>query len=267
MIDQCYFHISRLSRWGDLSRHKRCTANLSTRKLLMCFWLSSTMDASNLISQTNLSKPVFNTDGSNWSRSEITSSVSSPHHSTQSEGIPSLFVYHVLMQIGRYVEYQYSKSTIRLFPYEKYQTVRDLCLAVLRRFSRPILSQARAGRRLGLSGQMRPPETAFRDEFYRAYGDAVGLVGDVWSEWAGTRQGRIDFLIIEPGWGIELLLDGDHLTNQCRLRFHENGAYYRWTTRGLVRDWIILECRHSYPQATCGTLFPNYRMCLWLTHN
>jgi hypothetical protein len=207
------------------------------------------MERLNLKCQMRLFKHVSNMGGFNQKQLILRSSVFSLHHFTQSNSIPPLFI--LSSNTVRFVEYQYGEATDRPFPYEKYQTVQDLCLAVIRSFSKSTLSLAKAGQRLGVSGRMRPPEAAFQDEFYRAYWNVVGSCGGICSEWAGTHNGRIDFLISKPGWGIELLLDGDRLTDHCK-RFHSDGAYYQWITRGVMKDWIILDCRHSYPEATCN---------------
>lgn len=97
------------------------------------------------------------------------------------------------------------------FPIQKYPTIRELCLKVLQRFSKEIPCNTRDGQRLGPSGQVRPPEAVFQDEFYRCFWNEVGSGVGICSEWTGIRQGRIDFQIIDPGWGVELLRDGDRL--------------------------------------------------------
>jgi hypothetical protein len=121
-----------------------------------------------------------------------------------------------------------------------------------------MLRSSRDGRRLGPSGKPRPPEAAFQDEFYRCYWNEVGPGVGICSEWAGTTEGRIDFHIVEPGWGIELLRDGDRIIDHCK-RFHHNGAYYSWIQSSLIKDWLILDCRHSDPRTKCNTPFiPNF---------
>lgn len=136
------------------------------------------------------------------------------------------------------------------FPFDKYPTVQELCLKVLRRFSSVRLRGSRDCQQLGPSGKPRPPEAVFQDEFYRCYWDELGPGVGISSEWAGTSEGRIDFQIVDPGWGIELLRDGDQLQEHCG-RFSQNGSYYSWIQRGLLRDWMVLDCRHTYPRTNC----------------
>jgi len=115
-----------------------------------------------------------------------------------------------------------------------------------------MLRQTRDGQRVGPSGQTRPPEAAFKDEFYRCYCNEVGLQVGICSEWMDQNRGRIDFTIVEPGWGVEILRDGDRLKEHCK-QFHEKGRYYPWIKRGLLKEWLILDCMHSPPQDTCNT--------------
>ena len=96
--------------------------------------------------------------------------------------------------------------------------------------------------------------SGFQDEFYRCYCNEVGLRVRICSEWTGLNRGRIDFTIVEPGWGIEMLRDGDRLKGHCN-RFRQKGCYYPWIKRGLLKEWLILDCMHSYPQETCKTPF------------
>lgn len=67
------------------------------------------------------------------------------------------------------------------------------------------------------------------------------------SGWSRCGDGRIDFRIVEPSWGIEFLRDGDRLTEHCN-RFLEKGTYHQWILNGLIKDWLILDYRHSRPQ-------------------
>ncbi|KAL1966120.1 hypothetical protein VTN77DRAFT_4868 [Rasamsonia byssochlamydoides] len=123
---------------------------------------------------------------------------------------------------ARFVEYFYGRLDPIPFPFQKYPTIRDLCF-VLQSFSREMLCNTRDGQRLGPSGQARPPEAVFQDEFYRCYWNEVGPGIGICSEWTGIRQGRIDFQIVDPGWGFELLRDGDRLRDHCS-QFSQNGT-------------------------------------------
>lgn len=101
---------------------------------------------------------------------------------------------------------------------------------------------------------MRPPEASFQDEFYRCFWNEVGSGVRISSEWSDVGQGRIDFHIVEPGWGFELLRDEDRLREHCD-RFNPSVAYHPWIQRGQLTDWLILDCRHSYPRTTCRAPF------------
>jgi hypothetical protein len=59
----------------------------------------------------------------------------------------------------------------------------------------------------------------------------------------------MDFRIVGPKWGVGILRDGDgdRLTEHCN-RFLDKGAYHQWIVDGSMKDWIILDCRHSRPQ-------------------
>ncbi|OJD12521.1 hypothetical protein AJ78_06903 [Emergomyces pasteurianus Ep9510] len=149
---------------------------------------------------------------------------------------------------AKYVEYKFGATGNKPFPYEKYPDIESLCLAVVKRFSKPILRQAQEGRRLGSAGKPRPFEATFQDEFYRCYWEEVGRGIGICSEWTGSSSGHIDFLVIQPGWGIELLRDGGRLHEHCK-RFRNDGQYFPWVNKGIMRDWLILDCCHSYPQS------------------
>lgn len=102
-----------------------------------------------------------------------------------------------------------------------------------------------------------PPEACFQDEFYRCFWSVLGPGIGVSSEWSGTGKGRIDFHIQEPGWGFELLKDGDRIGQHCD-RFDPNGTYYPWIQNDKLKDWLILDCRHTYPRTICKMLPSHY---------
>ncbi len=132
------------------------------------------------------------------------------------------------------------------FPVERVSSLLNLCEAVLRRFSRKNLLFSLKGR-LATSARLTPPEAQFQDEWYHAFNSLLGHGVAMSSEWSLYGDGRIDFRIVDPAWGIELLRDGDRLTEHCN-RFLDKGTYYRWILNGSIKDWIILDCRHSNPQ-------------------
>src|SRR5436305_12426297 len=98
--------------------------------------------------------------------------------------------------------------------FEKFPSLPIFCEAVLRKFSRSNLRLSHTGR-LGASGQVRPPEAQFQDEWYRAFNSLLGHGFAISSEWSQSGDGRIDFRIVGPDWGIELLRAGDRLAERC----------------------------------------------------
>lgn len=139
------------------------------------------------------------------------------------------------------------------FPVTSYPDIEALTLKVLQRFSRTMLCMAERGQRYGPSGNPRPLEAAYQDEFYRCFGEEVGPGVGIVSEWSCVGQGRIDFHIITPGWGFELLRDGDRLLEHCK-RFEPCGTYHQSIQQGLLTDWLILDCRRSIPRKRCKNL-------------
>lgn len=75
----------------------------------------------------------------------------------------------------------------------------------------------------------------------------LGFSSKVISEWSGGGDCRIDFMVKDPGWGIELLREGDRLGEHCQ-RFVGNGKYTPWIRDGSIRDWLIIDCRTSQPR-------------------
>lgn len=146
----------------------------------------------------------------------------------------------------KFIEYHLGLRNPLPFPFKEYPSLPVFCEAVLRKFSRTGLLLSRT-KRLGASAQVRPPEAQFQDEWYRAFNSLLGHGHAISSEWSQSRDGRIDFRIVGPAWGIELLRDGDRLAEHCN-RFSATGAYYRWIANNWIKDWIILDCRHSRPR-------------------
>lgn len=127
---------------------------------------------------------------------------------------------------------------------KEYDTVENLCAAVIRKFSRRSLYERG---KMAIVAQPRPPEALYQDEFYRAFKDLLGNHVAISSEWARPNSGRIDFRVVEPGWGVELLKDGDRLLEHCQ-RFQEGGIYYPWISSGWLKDWLILDCTQRTPR-------------------
>ena len=91
------------------------------------------------------------------------------------------------------------------------------------------------------------------------------------SEWSRCGDGRIDFRIVDPSWGIEFLRDGDRLSEHCN-KFVENGLYHQWISNGLIKDWLILDCRHSHPHkygkvSIIILVFENCRLTIITIHS
>ena len=106
-------------------------------------------------------------------------------------------------------------------------------------------------------------ESQYRDEFYRVFksllGDGVGIS----SEWARGGGGRIDFRILDPKWGVELLMDGNAGTiREHYKRFLPGGRYYGWISEGLMSDWLVIDCRTFKPKG--ASKFTSF-LHLWLT--
>ncbi|KAN0077835.1 hypothetical protein V8E54_006139 [Elaphomyces granulatus] len=92
-----------------------------------------------------------------------------------------------------YMEYRYSLSYKELFPIQ-YSKVRDLYMTVAPRFSARLLRDARDNMRFGPGGVQRAKESAYQDDFYRAYTDLFNFSGNIVSEWMGNiyrRNGNV----------------------------------------------------------------------------
>lgn len=66
------------------------------------------------------------------------------------------------------------------------------------------------------------------------------------SEWSRHGAGHIDVWIPYQGWSIELLRDHSRVTEHCE-RFKPGGRYYPWVEKGLLKDWIIIDCATTIP--------------------
>lgn len=150
-----------------------------------------------------------------------------------------------MANISRFVEH-YLTGTAQSFPFHKFPNVETLAATVLKRFSQRALALSSAAR-LGTGGKIIPAEACYQNEFYRVLQTVLGFSSKVVSEWSGGGDSRIDFMIEDPGWGIELLREGDRLEEHCQ-RFVANGKYTPWIRNGSIRDWIIIDCRKSQPR-------------------
>ncbi|PKY02893.1 hypothetical protein P168DRAFT_305277 [Aspergillus campestris IBT 28561] len=129
---------------------------------------------------------------------------------------------------------------------ERFDTVYGLCLDVLRRFSTIALRCSSEGRKLSTGATYRPIESQYQDEFYRVFTELVGRRVPMSSEWSRNRDGRVDFLIQEKKWAIELLREHSKI-NEHITRFRQGGNYYSWIQEGMICDWIIINCATTLP--------------------
>ena len=115
----------------------------------------------------------------------------------------------------------------------------EFALAIIQRFSRQSLEK----REIGPKAQS-IPEAQFQDEFYSS--SSRHSKGSVSFPEFGTKNGRIDFFIRSKKWGVELLRDGNRLSQHAR-RFTE-GEYGEWIKKGWMTDYIIIDFRTRSPR-------------------
>lgn len=146
----------------------------------------------------------------------------------------------------RFIEIHFLATLTNPFPYMTYPTITSLSEKVLRHFSRKNLLLSKQGRasRMSLNHN---PEAQFQDEWYRAFHSAMGHKVGMSSEWSCAGEGRIDFKVSEPAWGIELLRDGDRISEHCK-RFLQHGQYHQSIIEGSLKDWIVIDFRHTVPK-------------------
>lgn len=146
------------------------------------------------------------------------------------------------------------------FPIDTYPTLPVFCEALLRNFSRSRL-HANKGRRIGANVQFREPIEQFRDEFYRVFNLLLGPGQRTSREWPKPGTDRVDFRIVEPGWAIEVLLDGEgeELDERCG-RFACGRAYDQMIADGWIKDWIILDFQHCFPDSYDGEKIPTDKL-------
>lgn len=145
----------------------------------------------------------------------------------------------------RYAEYKLG-AEIAEFPISRYPTLASLCEDVFRNFSLKALQYSLEVQMPKTGGLIRSLEAQYQDEFYRVVCKLLGP-GAVSSEWSLNGSGWIDFRISKMGWGIELLRDGHELDNHCG-RFRPGGRYEPWVQAGLIKDWLIIDCRNTPPR-------------------
>jgi hypothetical protein len=136
----------------------------------------------------------------------------------------------------------------RPFPHQRFPHLRDLCMAVLKCFSKKSLLLSSAERQLTIAAP-RPLEAQYQDEFYRAFTSLLGTGVGISSEWSRESRARVDFRILGPKWGVELLRDGTEDTVEEHYeRFLPDGKYHKWISDGLITEWLVIDCRRSTPE-------------------
>ncbi|KAK7684433.1 hypothetical protein QCA50_012380 [Cerrena zonata] len=133
----------------------------------------------------------------------------------------------------------------------------DFVQLVICHFSSPIL--ANPERHSTSSQPVSVPEGQWQNEFYRAAyaltdGCGIWLSPEFGTDPRPGQPGRIDFYISDKKWGIEILRDGDRVTEHLE-RFQNPRAYHQWIVNGLIEHYIVLDFRvkrvqKKYPGAT-----------------
>lgn len=144
----------------------------------------------------------------------------------------------------RWVEWILGKQSVRLN--SKYDSLRHLCVDIMKEFSAATLRHTAAGKSLTSAAQYKPLEAAYQDEYYRCFNVIAGRGVPICSEWSRTRDGRADFWIPEKKWAVELLREEDRVHEHIS-RFQKGGRYHSWITDGMINDWIIINCATSLP--------------------
>ncbi|PYI23954.1 hypothetical protein BO99DRAFT_418681 [Aspergillus violaceofuscus CBS 115571] len=115
-----------------------------------------------------------------------------------------------------------------------------------------------SGRLRTLNGDSVPIEDQYQKEFYRCL---FPLLLEYQIKMApeyliktGVRSGRIDFLIEQKKWGLELLRNSDRI-RQYMQRFEEDGQYFTMIKKRLIEDYVVLNFTRNAPQKG----YPEYR--------
>ncbi|KAK2744768.1 hypothetical protein FQN55_006524 [Onygenales sp. PD_40] len=149
-----------------------------------------------------------------------------------------------------YMEYRIGKSHQHTLFSGMYGNIGTLCLEVVKIFSTTSLRRNFEGKTIGPGGKRRSRETAFRDEFYRCFLQLTNGKSRINREWAGGNSGQIDFFLPGPDWGVNLLMDGEDITEHCG-HFQQGGKFYSLINTGKLKECLIMDCRHSYPEKHC----------------
>ncbi|RAH87262.1 hypothetical protein BO86DRAFT_423776 [Aspergillus japonicus CBS 114.51] len=135
-----------------------------------------------------------------------------------------------------------------------YSSPLEMAIDAIRKFDPCQLS----GRLRTLNGDSVPIEDQYQKEFYRCL---FPLLLEYQIKMApeyliktGVRSGRIDFLIEQKKWGLELLRNSDRI-RQYMQRFEEDGQYFTMIKKRLIEDYVVLNSTRNAPQKG----YPEYR--------
>ncbi|KAJ3503931.1 hypothetical protein NLJ89_g8210 [Agrocybe chaxingu] len=121
--------------------------------------------------------------------------------------------------------------------------VANMSLSALRETARARARVAAASESAALG------EPVWRTEFYRAIcvvADGSFHVTPEYMTPGTTHLGRIDFLVPQRGWGIEIVQDSDRLEEQDSRSTPE--AYHPWISKNCLKDYVMLDFRSSIPK-------------------
>ncbi|KAF7882078.1 hypothetical protein EAF00_011594 [Botryotinia globosa] len=118
-------------------------------------------------------------------------------------------------------------------------TLQQACLNAIERFSPSVLHNRSPSSNINCQSitNWGIPEAVFQDEMYCCLNRELHNL-PILSEYAETKDGRIDFFIFGKRWGIEILQSGNiGRLEEYADRFKAGGKYHKW---GILEDYIIL---------------------------
>ncbi|OJJ96249.1 hypothetical protein ASPACDRAFT_47019 [Aspergillus aculeatus ATCC 16872] len=103
-----------------------------------------------------------------------------------------------------------------------------------------------------------PIEDQYQQEFYRCLFPLLIerhiTVAPEYLIKTGIRSGRIDFLVPQKQWGVELLRSGDRIQQHMQ-RFKTKGPYFPLLREKLIQEYIVLNFTRTPPRKS----YPAYR--------
>ncbi|RAH75635.1 uncharacterized protein BO66DRAFT_445672 [Aspergillus aculeatinus CBS 121060] len=128
-----------------------------------------------------------------------------------------------------------------------YSSPLEMAIDAIRKFDPCQLSS----RLRTLEGDPIPIEDQYQKEFYRCL---FPLLLEYQIKMApeyliksGVRSGRIDFLIEQKRWGLELLRNSNRVRQHMQ-RFKKDGQYFTMLNRKLIQDYVVLNFTRKMPQ-------------------